>query len=169
MALKVDDMTGVERPRRRRAVAVLAVIVPIVVLAGAAAWFVRAYIMPPMVAISEPLAVSSVESALARTEPQPRPAPANETTGASFSPTAANSPLPAVRYSTNSAEVWASVPLPGPPRQIQSFAAAPASAVAPSDPVTAAVPLPPRKPRISTAEFDLPAVPLPRPRPLSSN
>jgi hypothetical protein len=160
-------MTGVERPRRRRVVAVLAVIVPIVVLAGAAAWFIRAYIMPPMVAISEPLVVSSVEAALARTEPQPRPAPANETTGASFTPAAGNSPVPAVRYSTNSAEVWASVPLPGPPRQLQSFSATPV--VAASDPATGPVPLPPRKPRISTAEFDLPAVPLPRPRPFSSN
>jgi hypothetical protein len=167
MVRKVDDMTGVERPRRRRAIAVIALLMPIVVLAGGAAWFIRAYIMPPMVAVSEPLAVSSVEAALARTEPQPRAAAATETTGTSFPPTASNSATPAVRYSTNSAEVWASVPLPGPPRQMQSFAATPV--VAAADPVTDPVPLPPRKPRISTSEFDLPAVPLPRPRPLSSN
>jgi hypothetical protein len=152
-------MTGVERPRRRRTVAVVAVVAPIVVLAGAAVWFIRAYILPPMVAISEPLVVSSVDAALARTEPQSASAP--ETTGTSLQPTA-----PAVRYSTNSAEIWASVPLPGPPRQMQSFAAAPAVA---SDPPRDSVPLPPRKPRISTAEFDLPAVPLPRPRPPMSN
>jgi hypothetical protein len=160
MGSKPDDMASAERPRSRRWVSVLAVLAPIVVLAGASAWFIRVYVMPPMIAIAEPQVVASADATPAISAPPPA-APAPETIGASTSPAAASWPTePAVRYSTNSAEVWASVPLPGPPRQVQS----PAPAVA-ADPIVASVPLPPQRPRVSTAEFDLPAVPLPRPRP----
>jgi hypothetical protein len=170
MGLKADDMAGAERQRSRRWVSVIAVLVPIVGLAGAATWFIRTYVMPPMIAIAEPQAVASADPT--STKPAPSvAAPVSETIGGSTPPAGPNGPVePVVRYSTNSAEVWASVPLPGPPRpprEMQSVAAAPA--VTASEPVIAAVPLPPRRPRINTAEFDLPAVPLPRPRPLASN
>jgi hypothetical protein len=137
------------------------VLVPVIVLAGASAWFVRSYVLPPMITI-EPLAMSSADA----TPVSGRPAVELQTTGAS--PVAEpDPPAPTVRYSTNSAEIWASVPLPGPPRQVQRPAAEPD--VIASEPPSGPVPLPPRRPRVSDADLDGP-VPLPRPRPaLASN
>jgi hypothetical protein len=155
----VDDMTGAERPRRRLLVSVVAVLLPVVVLAGASAWFIRSYVLPPMITI-EPIVAASAD-AMPKDPPQPAIPP--ETTGASPAAAAVGWSAPTVRYTTNSAEIWAAVPLPGPPRQVQSPAAAPV--VASIEPSAAPVPLPPRRPRLSTADFDLPAVPLPRPRP----
>jgi len=155
MTPNVDDMTGAARPGRRRLLSVAAVLLPVVVLAGGSAWFIRSYVLPPTITI-EPMTLASIDASAMRRQWPPGSAP--ETTGTAF-PAAA--PVPTARYTTNSAEVWAAVPLPGPPRQMQRLAAEPAAIS--SEP--AAVPLPPRRPRVSTAEFDLPAVPLPRPRP----
>jgi hypothetical protein len=150
MDYSVEDMM-VRRPRRRLW-AILAVVFPIIVLAGAAGWFVRAYVMSPTIGFERSANASTVAT----------PAIESETTGrARPQASAPNAPAPTVRYSTDSAQVWASVPLPGPPR----VAAQPA--ISTPEPMNGSVPLPPRRPRISTstAEFDLPAVPLPRPRP----
>jgi hypothetical protein len=153
MNLNADDADA-ERPRRRLLVSVVAVLVPVLVLAGASAWFIRSYVLPPMITI-EPLAVSSADA---------NPL-TPETTGAS--PAAApNSPEPVVRYTTNSAEIWAAVPLPGPPRQPQRLAPEPAAT---ASEFNGSVPLPPRRPRFSDTDIDG-SVPLPRPRPaLASN
>lgn len=163
MSLNVDDMTAVERPRRRRLVSVVAVLLPIVAVAGASAWFFRSYILPPTVAIPEPMMTASADATPAQSEPQV----ASETTGTAPQPTARAAPAnwpapPAVRYSTNSAEIWASVPLPGPPRQTQPPAPEPAGAA--GEPIASPVPLPPRRPRLTLGGIDDP-VPLPRPRP----
>ena len=160
----VDDMTGVERPRTRRLVSVVAVLVPVIVLAGASAWFIRAYVMPPMISIPEPAMAS-----LAGTPPAQEAAPVTvaasepaETTG-----TAAPPPEPAFRYTTDSAAIWAAVPLPSPPKSGWNAPMEPSAAA--GEPVAGLVPLPPPRPRISVAANASP-VPLPRPRPaLASN
>ena len=153
MDYSVEDMM-VRRPRRRLWT-ILAVVLPIIVLVGAAGWFVRAYVMPPSIGFDRGAIASTVGA----------PGVEPETIGRAQQQTSApNIPAPTVRYSTDSAQVWASVPLPGPPR------VAPQPAIIAPEPLNGSVPLPPRRPRISTstAEFDLPAVPLPRPRPQPS-
>lgn len=155
MNLNADDATDLERPRRRLLVSVFAVLVPVLVLAGASVWFIRTYVLPPMITI-EPLAVASADA---------NPV-VPETTGASPQAAAPSFPEPAVRYTTNSAEIWAAVPLPGPPRPFQRLAPEPAAT---SEPRNGPIPLPPRRPRISDTDLDN-SVPLPRPRPaLASN
>jgi hypothetical protein len=154
MNLNADD-ADVERPRRRLLVSVVAVLVPVLVLAGASAWFIRSYVLPPMITI-EPLAVSSADA---------NPL-TPETTGASPPAAALNWPKPAVRYTTSSTEIWAAVPLPSPPRQTRRLAPEPAAT---ASEFNGPVPLPPRRPRISDTDIDG-SVPLPRPRPaLASN
>jgi len=154
MNLNADD-ADVEQPRRRLFVSVFAVLVPVFVLAGASVWFIRSYVLPPMITI-EPLAVASADASLIE----------SETTGASPLAAAPSVPEPAARYTTNSAEIWAAVPLPGPPRPMQRLAPEPAVT---SEPRNGPIPLPPRRPRISDIDLDN-SVPLPRPRPaLASN
>ena len=157
MKYDADEMTAAERPRKRILVSAVAVLLPAVALVGAAAWFVRSYVLPPTVSFESKAIVSAVAT----------PAAEPETTGAAPPPAAPNSPEPAVRYSSNSAEVWAAVPIPGPPRTMQRLAGEPAAVT--SEPVSAAVPLPPRRPRASETDANG-AVPLPRRRPtLASN
>lgn len=149
MNYDVDAMTAAERPRKRILVSAVAVLLPVVALVGAAAWFVRSYVLPPTV---------SFESAAIASAAEP------ETTGTTgTSPPAA---APAVRYSSSSAEIWASVPIPGPPRSTQRLAPEPEVAV--SEQIAAAVPLPPRRPQQSVNNANG-AVPLPQPRPLAPN
>ena len=157
MGYDVDEMSTTERPRKRILVSAVAVLLPVVALVGAAAWFVRSYVLPPTVSFESKAIASAVAT----------PAAEPETTGASPPPAAPNSPEPAVRYSSNSAEVWAAVPIPGPPRSMQRMALEPDLAV--SEQIAAAVPLPPRRPQQSVNNNNEP-VPLPRPRPtLASN
>ncbi len=168
MAVNVDDMTGVERPRTRRLLIVCAVLAPVVVLAGAAAMFVRAYVMPPTISVEEPSTAIVAQPAA----PEPaieqarQPAMAPETTGvapavqtASWPPTAA----PVSRAAT--ASVWDAVPLPGPPRSARSLAPT-ETEMAAGPPISSPVPLP--RPRVSTAHADV-RVPLPRPRPTQAS
>ncbi len=170
-----DDRTGNRRPYARRLAIGVAILVPVLVLTGGAAWFVRSYVMPPSVAIAGPDADTGPSSATA--VPQAA-APAVETTGrtaasgdapaapglAERSPwpaqPAANWPAPPA---SRPASVWDSVPLPGPPRPVESMALAPTeTAQGAAD--SAEVPLPRARtaaqPRAATV-----AVPLPRPRP----
>ncbi len=155
MNYDVDEMTAAERPRKRILVAAVAVLLPVVALVGAAAWFVRSYVLPPTISFETKAIASAVAG-----DPQ--------TTGSSpATPAAPSSPEPAIRYSSNSAEVWASVPIPGPPRLMQRLAPEPEAVV--SEPVSGPVPLPTRRPQSSTSYVSS-RVPLPRPRPaLASN
>ena len=159
MNYDTDEMTAAERPRKRILVSALAVLLPVVALVGAAAWFVRSYVLPPTISF-ESKAIASAVATPAAVDP--------ETTGSSPAPPVAPiSPEPAVRYSSNSAEVWASVPIPGPPRSMQRVAPEPEAVV--SEPVSGPVPLPTRRPQSSTSYVSS-RVPLPRPRPaLASN
>ncbi len=154
MNYDVDAMTAAERPRKRILVSAVAVLLPVVALVGAAAWFVRSYVLPPTVSFESAAIASAVAT----------PAAEPETTGTTgTSPPAA---APAVRYSSSSAEIWASVPIPGPPRSTQRLAPEPEVAV--SEQIAAAVPLPPRRPQQSVNNANG-AVPLPQPRPLAPN
>ena len=161
MDADADHMTEAERPRSRRVVTILAVLVPVVVLAGASAWFVRAYVMPPMAKIPEPAMAS-------RTDVQPATVAAiasPETTGNAAPPPAAEpEPAPAFRYTNDTAQIWASVPLPGPPRGARNVE--PALPAVDAEPIAGPIPLPPPRPaRLSVAANSSGTVPLPRPRP----
>jgi len=142
MTFNVDDMTAADQPRKRLLIAVAAVLLPVIVLVGSAAWFIRAYVWPPKIA------AQATATAIA--------APASlETTGA---PPAASDPT--VRYTSNSAEVWASVQILGPPRSMQRTAPEPQATV--SEPPNDVVPSQQQRRRTTDATV---AVPLPRPRP----
>jgi hypothetical protein len=162
MLTNVDDMTAEDPPRRRWVVATIALVVPLALIVGSAAWFFRSYVMPPSMTIA-PLAFSP---AVAPETPAP-PAP-SETTGAAApveppasEPAPSPPPQPQFRYTTNSAEVWAAVPLPGPPRTVET-PPEPELTTSSIEPINGPVPLPPRRPHLSNQDA---AVPIPRPRP----
>src|SRR5713226_5608751 len=94
--MDVDTMTGVEAPGYRRVAAAVAFVLPVIVVGAGAAWFIRAFIAPPMIAIPEPTVLASAEpiapepSAATAAEPAAAPAQTAETSG-----TAARQPEPA--------------------------------------------------------------------------
>ena len=142
-----DDFTSVERPRTRRLLSVVAVIVPVAVFVGAAAWFIRVYIAPPTIAISEPIVLAALDTVQVM-EPA-LPTPIAETNDAS---NPASEPLLPMVATLVFAPFAAA---PEPPNAILDAA---------EEPITGPVPLPQPRPRISTAAIRAP-VPLPRPRP----
>jgi hypothetical protein len=183
--LDADDRTGTKRPYARRLAILVAILVPVLALAGGAAWFVRSYVMPRSVAIAEPGPAAAPSSVA--TAPQGQPAPAAETTGRTSTASGAapsrpaqttpaqttpaqSSPWPAAPTANwpaappaRPASVWDSVPLPGPPRPIDNMA------LAPTEPMQGAaelvqVPLPRARTTSSPPQATV-AVPLPRPRP----
>jgi DNA polymerase-3 subunit gamma/tau len=70
--MEIDGAINLDKVRPRRVVPVVAMILPMVVVIGGAAWFVRAYVAPPMVSIPAP-------SMLASWEPTQPPAQGNAT------------------------------------------------------------------------------------------
>ena len=60
MNYDVDEMTAAERPRKRILVSAVAVLLPVVALVGAAAWFVRSYVLPPTVSFESKAIASAV-------------------------------------------------------------------------------------------------------------
>lgn len=160
----VDQVSTADNPRKRLLLSAVAMVLPVVALVGAAAWFVRSHVLPPTVSI-DTMQPRAAEEPAAMPAAQTVAAP--ETTGIA-APTAPNPPEPTVRYTNNSADIWAAVPIPGPPRSIQRLDPEP-DALA-SDPPAGPVPLPPPRPQSSTSSnIANSAVPLPRPRPVSSN
>jgi hypothetical protein len=159
MLINGDDMTAAKPKRKRRLVTAIALVVPLAMIVGAAAWFVRTYVMPPSIAIA-PLAFSPAAVPVASSAPSPGP----ETTGTATSPAPASpSPQPQFRYTTNSAEVWAAVPMPSLPRAIEP-PPEPELTTSVNEPVNGPVPLPPSRPGSSDQDVSH-AVPIPRPRP----
>jgi hypothetical protein len=159
MPINVDDMTAANPPRKRWLLTAIALIVPLVLIVGAAAWFVRTFVMPPSIAIA-PLAFSP---AVAPAVPTPPALPAgSETTGAA-TPAPPPPHQPQIRYTTNSAEVWAAVPLPSIPRTIEP-PPEPELTTSSIEPTDGPVPLPPRRPNLSDQDIAR-SVPIPRPRP----
>ena len=187
--MNVDGLTAAEPARFRRLWLVLAAILPVVVFAGGAAWFIRTYVAPPTIAITAAPALASVEPTASTPPPLP------ETTGTSRPAIAAEPPQPAPPMRPAETPALASPfppppapaagvfpPPPAPPDSLPSgervtLAAAPQPDATPADApalvdpqpeightIDGPVPLPPRRPRISLAVVRGP-VPLPRPRP----
>jgi hypothetical protein len=59
--MEIDGAINLDRLRIRRLVPIVAMIVPMVAVIGGAAWFVRAYVAPPMVSIPAPSTLASWE------------------------------------------------------------------------------------------------------------
>src|SRR5437763_14344490 len=54
MTLELEGNLSLERAHTRRWVSIIAVVIPVAALVLLAAWFIRAYIVPPTVAIHNP-------------------------------------------------------------------------------------------------------------------
>ena len=59
--MEIDGAIDLDRLRVRRIVPIVAMILPMVAVIGGAAWFVRAYVAPPMVSIPAPSMLASWE------------------------------------------------------------------------------------------------------------
>ncbi len=153
------DEYSFARPRRtRRVVSVIAMIVPAVVFAAIAAWFIQTYVDPPRFKISEPMLLASL-APMAAPQPVPRE---TETTGSSIPPRAPVAvPPPAMLSSLAfvppTVSTWRN---PGEPAAATSGNGAGDA----SEPSGGIVTLPMPRPRIATATLRM-SVPLPRPRP----
>lgn len=175
-SMRWDGLVAVERPRTRRWISVLAVVVPVVAVAAVAGWFVRAYVAPPTVRIPGPMQLASAPAErpdLSRTVAATRRTEAVETVAA-----APRSEAPAVAEAADPAETAPtrpSAPLPATPLfaslslapPMASLGRAPAAYADPGQAGTAgsmhearAERPPAAPPRRRTS-----AVPLPRPRP----
>lgn len=177
-SMRWDGLVAVERPRTRRWISVLAVVVPVFAVAAVAGWFVRAYVAPPTVRIPGPMQLASAPAErpdLSRTAAETQRTRAVETVAAaprSEAPAVAEAADPAVTAPTRpfaplpATPLFASLSLAPP---MASLGRAPAAYADPGPAGTAgtmhearaerpqAAPAPPRR-RTS-------AVPLPRPRP----
>ena len=168
----MDDSIILEGPRYRRLILpVAAVIVPVVIFVGASAWFIRAFVAPPMVQIADTPPATSSPPAPQVVQAEP---PAAELAEAPPAPTMTRQSAPPVvaRPSAMLASL-AFVPpsLPQPQRPaLNSEPAIPPDAAAeetaPREPIAGPIPLPVPRPRIASA-IVRGAVPLPRPRPQS--
>ena len=164
--MDIDAMTGVRPPRRRRLWAVVAIVLPVVVIGGGAAWFIRTYIAPPMVSIAEPTQLASYEPpASTPVEPAPAVEPTSQPAQQPTQELPRSQPMvsgfnntsiwPSVSPAQQAAPVYASVePMFNPP----------GGSTDASEPIAGPIPMPPPRPRISSAVVRG-NVPLPRPRP----
>lgn len=188
MSLELEGNILLERTPARRWVAIIAIVIPVAALVLASAWFIRAFVAPPTVAIStsplilaaapppvapaEATAVAVKQSRLqpqpvtaAAVAPEPSPAPVKEApepvTGVSALPMFAT--LAAAPPSLDTA----------PPAYVGTVPNAPPEPVTPaepalepeaSEPIAGLVPLPRAKPHHPVAILAS-AIPLPRPRP----
>jgi hypothetical protein len=182
-----------ERTRTRRWVSIVAVTVPVFIVVGVAAWFIRAFVAPPMATIPAPMILAAAPPS-AVPVPEARQAPSPEPTRAS-SPSAAQegaAPLPMFGSFTLAppsvslrtaprpnvepdpsagAEPTAAVDAAPVQQTANAGGAAEISEPAaashdPTEPATSAVPMPPQRPR-TTVALNNGRVPLPRPRPAS--
>jgi hypothetical protein len=156
--MELEGTLILERPASRRWLSVVSIVVPIFMLTGGAAWFIRAYVAPPMAPIAVPTAVASA----------PHPASTQEKTQPPAAPTP--SPAAVAKAAQPAAQPEAASPLSQPAASLPMFAslaAAPpalnttTSTVSYADPIrempTAAAPVA----HVSSAG----PVPLPRQRP----
>lgn len=154
-----DEGYSIGRPRRtRRQVSVIAMIVPAVVFAAIAAWFIQTYVDPPRFKIGEPML-------LALLAPLSAPQPPREVamTGSSIPPAPAIVPPPAMLSSlafvAPTVSTWRS---PREPADV--IAQSRNGTVEANEPGGESVTLPMPRPRVATATLRV-SVPLPRPRP----
>lgn len=155
----LDDVYVFDEPRRRRVWPIIAVAVPVCLFAGLAAWFIRTYVAPPMVAISESLVAEASEPSAAT----PRAAETSGSAIAAEIPEPAPPAPPAPIFSTL-AFAPLNVARPRSEVDVTTLDLPAEPALENSEPIAGPVPLPHPRPRISVASFSS-AVPLPRPRP----
>ena len=147
-----EHRTGLPRPRLRRLLSTVALILPVLLFIGAAAWFFRTHIAPPTVAI-QPMVLASLGSMPAPEPPRPEPRPA--ALSAAELPRAEPHFGRLMMLSLSVAPPFGASQTTAPLTEI--FAAA-------RDPIAGPIPLPPPRPRISSAVVRE-TVPVPRPRP----
>jgi hypothetical protein len=160
--MDIDAMTGVGPPRNRRLWAVVAIVLPVVAIGGGAAWFIRTYIAPPMVSIAEPTQLAAYEApASTPVEPTAALEPVREATPEPSRP-------PPMISGLNTPSIWPSVSPAQPTAPAYASAEPmfnpPGGTSDASEPIAGPIPLPPPRPRISSA-IARGNVPLPRPRP----
>jgi hypothetical protein len=134
--MRNDGISALQRPRRRRLLSVIAVIIPFAALVGAVALFLHTHVMPLTVAVPQSMVLAAANGSSPPARPQP------ETTGAS------------VRIDQSLRDIGV-VMLP----MVGTLAFAPLS-----QPATVSVPMPPPRPRVADGGGNG-VVPLPRPRP----
>lgn len=184
--MELEGSLNYERPRTRRWIPMVAFVVPVTAFVFVAAWFIRAYVAPPMVAISPPMTLAAAPPAIpkraqvtyrnksAEMEPQAQAAASEQP------PTDAPVHAPAlpVFASLSNGQPTVAFPMPAmptaapmtlPQSQVTTAYADPApdahAALVSSEPIKGPIPLPQRKPRVNVAGLATGPVPLPRPRP----
>lgn len=179
MTLELEGNLSLERAHTRRWVSIIAVIIPVAAFVLLAAWFVRAYVVPPTVAIPSPVTLADA--------PPPPPAiprraqveapppsltasaePAKETpVSAAALPmiaTLAAAPPSMARVPPASAE-----PADSPSATASITVAEPTAEQQLSEPLAGPIPLPRSKPHGRFAAISgVVVVPLPRPRPIEA-
>ena len=143
--MDIDAMTGVERPRNRLLWAVVGFLVPVVIIGGGAAFFIHNYIAP----IVPHLPLAALFASNEASTPKPGPAPASRSAQAGtasaqsiFSGLESASPWPSVTLTQSSTPAYASAdPAFRPTNGMDTG----------STPITGPIPMPPPRPRISSA------------------
>jgi hypothetical protein len=178
MTLELEGNLSLERAHTRRWVSIIAVIIPVAAFVLLAAWFVRAYVVPPTVAIPSPMTFADAPPPppaipkRAQVEAPPTPLMATaELAKETLVPAAA---LPMIATLSAAPPSMASVP----PASAEPAGDSPsvtasimvAEAVAEpqlSEPLAGPIPLPRSKPHGRVAAISG-VVPLPRPRPIEA-
>jgi hypothetical protein len=176
MALELDGNLSIERAHTRRWVSIIAVVIPVAAFVLLAAWFIRAFIVPPTVAIHNP-------TMMADAPPPPPAVPKRAMVEAPKPPlpvavaAAAETPVketPAPAFALPMFATLSAAP-PSLPSTSPAFAdpapdvapitapvlAAEPTELEPSEPIAGPVPLPRAKRHAALRT----AVPLPRPKP----
>lgn len=181
MAIELEGNLLLDRTPTRRWVSIIAVTIPAAAFVMGAAWFIRAFIAPPTVAISSPIMLASAAPhspakpapVEARVAAQSSSAAKNETASAPPTVTADNAgstALPMVA-TLMAAPPAAELPTVSAPSEIEpvtdgsSQLASEQSRAQPSEPIAEPVPLPHPKPHFRVAMVTG-HVPLPRPKPV---
>jgi hypothetical protein len=185
--LELEGNLVLEHPPMRRWVAFVAVVIPVMICVGAVAWFIRAFVAPPSVAIGNGPQLASAPPAPAPPQAIETPPPRPASEPATQSPPAAAPEQPVEAAAAPSARSEPAIPMisslaaapptiPDTPMSLPDTATAPAAVAENSSagdeankmenasPVAGPIPLPRTRPHLSAA-FVAGAVPLPRPRP----
>jgi hypothetical protein len=194
MALELDGDLSLERANTRRWVSIIAVVIPVAAFVLGGAWFIRAYIVPPTVAVHNPTMMADIppppptlpKRAMVEAPKPPLPV----TVAAPVETSVKETPAPAFALPMFATLAAAPPSLPStspafadPAQDVSPSAASVAAPITapvaapvtaaesaepaelePSEPIAGPVPVPRSKPHGSLAALHG-AVPLPRPKP----
>jgi len=185
--MELEGTLDFEQPRTPRWILIVGVIAPVVVCVVVAAWFVRSFIAPPMIAIPSPAMLAAASSTVQTARRPELSVAAPQLPDLATAPTASvvtnGAAVQAPAMSTLAAlatfpppppaAVASPVPTPTTPPVTTAYAAPPqedhAAAIEPGEPINGPIPLPlPRRPNLTVAHATIGAVPLPRPRPVEA-